>query len=61
MGEQKKRKTRGEEKRDRNLHLRLTKTEEGFIEVLSWENNKTKTDMIITALEFYQKCKKGGF
>ena len=49
------------EKKDQNLHIRLTKSQMDFIEMLSYENDKSKTDMILKALEFYHNCKKGGF
>ena len=53
--------TRVKEKKDQNLHIRLTKSQLDFIEMVSYENDKNKTDMIMKAIEFYHNCKKGGF
>lgn len=49
------------ERKDQNLHIRLTKSELDFIEMLSYENDKSKTDMILKALKFYHNFNKGGF
>lgn len=51
---------REREKKDQNLHIRLTKSQMDFIEMMSYENDKSKTDMILKALEFYHNFKKGG-
>lgn len=61
MSEQKTKNTRGEERKDQNLHLRATKSQMEFLDILSYENEKTKTDMIFTALEFWHRCKKGSY
>ena len=61
MSEKKLRKPRGEERKDRDLHMRLTKSQSDFIEMLSYEHEKTKTDIIMRALEFYHNCEKGSF
>lgn len=50
---------REREKKDQNLHIRLTKSQMDFIEMMSYENDKSKTDMILKALEFYHNFKKG--
>lgn len=52
---------REKEKKDQNLHIRLTKSQLDFIEMVSYEDDKTKTDMILKAVEFYHNLKKGGF
>ena len=49
------------EKKDQNLHIRLTKSQMDFIEMVSYEDDKTKTDMILKAVEVYHNLKKGGF
>ena len=49
------------DRKDQNLHIRLTKSQLDFIEMVSYENDKTKTDMIMKAMEFYHNFKKGGF
>lgn len=50
---------REREKKDQNLHIRLTKSQMDFIEMMSYENDKSKTDMILKAIEFYHNFKKG--
>ena len=61
MIKQKKRKPRGEEKMDQNLHIRGTKSQVDFLEMLSYEHGKTKTELIWKALEFYHNCYKPPF
>ena len=61
MGEKKGRKIRGDEKMDQNLHIRGTKTQMHFLDMLSYEHNKSKTDMVWRALEFYHNCNKPPF
>ena len=39
------------ERKDRDLHIRLTRSQMDFIEMVSYENDKTKTDMILKALD----------
>lgn len=58
---EKNKKPRGEERKDRDLHLRATKSQMEFLEMLSYESEKTKTDLIFTALKFWHSCKKGSF
>lgn len=61
MNEKRNRKPRGEEKRNHNLHIRATKSQIDFLDMLSYENEKTKTDIIWKALEFWYNCNKKGF
>ena len=61
MSEKKIKKPRGAEKKDQDLHLRATKTQMDFLDMLSYENEKSKTDMIWKALEFYHNYSKRGF
>ena len=61
MSEVKKRKPRDKERKDQDLHLRATKTQMQFLEMMSYENDKSKTEMIWKALEFYHRCNKKGF
>ena len=58
---EKKKRPRGEEKMDKNLHIRATKTQMEFLEMLSYENEKSKTEMVWKALEFYYNCNKKSF
>lgn len=58
MGE-KKSLVRSGERKSQNLHIRATKAQVDLLEMLSYENEKTKTDMIWKALEFYHNFKKG--
>lgn len=59
--EEKKKKKRGEERKDQDLHLRATKSQMQFLDMLSYEHDKSKTDMIWKALEFYHNFNKGSF
>lgn len=61
MSEVKERKPRDKERKDQDLHLRATKTQMQFLEMMSYENDKSKTEMIWKALEFYHRCNKKGF
>ena len=61
MGERKLKRPRGEERKNRDLHLRATKTQMDFLEMLSYENEKSKTEMVWKALEFYYNCNKRSF
>ena len=63
MGEDEKsaKKRRDKERKDQDLHLRATRSQMQFLDMLSYENEKTKTEMIWKALEFYHNCNKAGF
>ena len=44
-----------------NIHIRATKSQKDFLDMLCYEADKSKTDMIFKALEFYYNCNKGKF
>lgn len=44
-----------------NIHIRATKSQKDFLDMLCYESDKSKTDMIFKALEFYYNCNKGKF
>jgi uncharacterized protein (DUF1778 family) len=49
------------EKKDQQLHIRITKSQRDFLDMLSYENDKSRTDMVWRALEFYHNYHKGTF
>ena len=49
------------EKKDQQLHIRITKTQRDFLDMLSYENDKSRTEMVWKALEFYHNFNKGTF
>ena len=51
-------KKRGDERKDRELHMRLTKTQSDLLEMLSYEEDKSKTDTVVKALTWYSNFKK---
>lgn len=51
-------KKRGDERKDRELHMRLTKTQLDLLEMLSYEEDKSKTDTVVKALTWYSNFKK---
>ena len=59
--EEKKRKKRGEEPRDRELHMRMTKSEMNLLEMVSYESEDSKTDVMRKALLFYVNAKRGSY
>ena len=61
MDVKKTKRPRGEERRNRDLHLRATKTQMEFLEMMSYENEKSKTEMVWKALEFYYNYNKRSF
>ena len=61
MADKKTRKPRGEERKNCNLHLRATRTQMEFLDMMCYEKEKTKTEMIWKALEFYHNYSKGSF
>ena len=61
MGEKRGRKPRGDERRDQDLHVRATKTQLDFLEILSYESEKSKTDIVWEALDYWYRNKKGRF
>ena len=54
MGGGKSESTKSKEKKDHNLHLRGTKSQMELLDIMSYEFDKTKTDMVWKALEFYR-------
>ena len=52
---------RDRERKDQELHMRMTKTQMNLLDILSYENDKTKTDMVVKAIEFYYNYNKKGF
>jgi hypothetical protein len=61
MKNDKVKKKRGDERKDHNLHIRGTKSQIGFLDILSYEADKTKTEVIWEALDFWYHNKKGVF
>lgn len=59
MGRPKKK--RGEEPKNCNVHIRATKSQMDFLEMLSYESDKSKTDIIWKALEFWHNYNKTSF
>lgn len=41
------------EPKNQNLHIRLTKEQMEFLDFISWENDMTKTEMILRAVKWY--------
>ena len=58
---EKKRKKRGEEPRDQELHMRMTKTEMNLLEMVSYESEDSKTDVMRKALLLYANTKRRSF
>ena len=54
-------KKRGEEPKNCNVHIRATKSQMDFLEMLSYESDKSKTDIIWKALEFWNNYNKTSF
>ena len=54
-------KTHEKEKKDQQLHIRITKSQKDFLDMLSYENDKSRTEMVWKALEFYHNFSKGTF
>lgn len=44
-----------------NIHIRATRSQKEFLDMLCYETEKNKTDMIFKALEFYYNCNKSSF
>lgn len=61
MEEKKYKKIKSNEVKSKNLHIRATPAQIDFLEMLCYETEKNKTDMIFKALEFYHNCNKGNF
>jgi hypothetical protein len=58
---ERKRKKRGDEPRDQELHIRMTKSELDLLEMVSYASEDSKTDVIRKALLLYANTKKGSF
>ena len=58
---EKKRKKRGEEPRDQELHMRMTKSEMNLLEMVSYESEDSKTDVIRKALLLYANTKRRSY
>ena len=54
-------KKRGEEPKNHNIHIRATKSQADFLEMLSYEIDKSKTNIIWKALEFWHNYNKTSF
>jgi hypothetical protein len=52
-------KRRDDEKRELDVHMRLTKSEMSMLDMLSYEEDKTRTGTVVKALTWYLKFKKG--
>ncbi len=52
-------KKRGDERKDRDVHMRFTKSQLNMLEILSYEEDKTRTDTVVKALTWYSNFKKG--
>ena len=50
---------RGKERKDREVHMRFTKAEVDLLDMLSYEEDRTKTDTVVKALTWYANFKKG--
>ena len=50
-----------EDPKNCNIHIRATKSQMDFLEMLSYESEKSKTDIIWRALEFWHNCNKASF
>lgn len=61
MRERKTRKPRGEEHKNQEIHIRMTRSQLDLLELLCYEDEKTKTDMIVKALTYYSNLKNGRF
>lgn len=51
----------GKERKNREFHMRLTKSQLDLLDSLSYEDEKTKAETVIKALNFYANFKKGSF
>lgn len=60
MGERKEKK-RGSERKDREIHMRFTKSQIDLLDMLSYEEDRTRTDTVVKALTWYRNFKKGRF
>jgi uncharacterized protein (DUF1778 family) len=54
-------KNKTNETKRENIHIRATKSQKEFLDMLCYETDKNKTDMIFKALEFYYNFNKGKF
>jgi hypothetical protein len=54
-------KKRGEERRDQEIHLRVTKSEFDELEVASYATEESKSDIIRKALKMYLSGIKGSY
>ena len=54
-----KKKRRGDERKDQDVHMRFTKSQLNMLEMLSYEEDKTRTDTVVKALTWYSNFKKG--
>ena len=54
-----KKKKRGDEKKDQDVHMRFTKSQLDMLEMLSYEEDKTRTDTVVKALTWYSNFKRG--
>lgn len=61
MSDKKKRKPRGEERKDQEIHLRITKTELAELEVASYATEESKSDIVRKALKMYLSGIKGSY
>ena len=53
-----KKRTRGSERKDQDLHMRFTKSQMDLLEMLSYEEEKNRTDTVVKALTWYSNFKK---
>ena len=52
---------RGSERKDQEIHMRMTKSQVDLLEMLSYEEDKTKTETVVRALTWYSNYKKAKF
>ena len=61
MNKQETKKNREKERRDQEYHLRMTKSEMDLLDMLSYEEDRSKTETFVKALKFYANYRKGVF
>lgn len=62
MEEKKKRATcKDRERKNKDLHLKMTNSQMNLLNEMCFENDETKTNMVLAALKFYNNFLKGKF
>lgn len=52
-------KSSGKERKDQEFHMRMTKSNLDILDMLSYEEEKTKSEVVTKALTFYYNFKYG--